>query len=606
VSAAAAAAAVAARQRALADLMTRICSRPEFPSLSHSVGEIQRVVRSELSHRRALTDGVLRDVGLTARLLQIINAACYRSVGAGTITSVERALSLVGYQAVGMMTVSAVLFDRLPKGIDGARVRADFSRALLAGLLAQELCHSGRHLENSYLTALYMNLGQMLLSLHFPEAAEEIDRRLDAAEPDAAPGARLHAERLRVSAEVLGISTEDLGCEVAAQWGWPEALREHLRRHYPVDTRRTVPDHDYLRVLGTGACDLSARIHQTDHAQSPEELAACIEQFAAAFGGPLALDGPGLQQAVGRALEQWQALASVLGVDSAMRPARARPRLRLVGQEAPAAKSSTAFQPSRQTSPAESTVSDPRPPRPRERGGADAPQAPEALEAVKAPHEENDEDDDDDLTNQANLPTDAADPAAPVDSGRSERATEPPEQAAAAGAQTAQAALSAAVARASEHALSDAPLDAVVPTVLEDLRRALSLRQVALCLRTAAGPIRARFAAGEVSARVLGHFSVVPGSRQDLFALLCEHGRDTLISDTTQPKISAHLPAWFKEQVAAGSFVVLPMRAGSRLVGLLYADQAQPGGLHLDDHLLGLLGTLRNQLLLALRLRSRA
>jgi hypothetical protein len=168
------------------------------------------------------------------------------------------------------------------------------------------------------------------------------------------------------------------------------------------------------------------------------------------------------------------------------------------------------------------------------------------------------------------------------------------------------AALTATLARASALALSEAPLQELSVTVLEDLRRALRLRQTALCLRTINGTLRARFAVGPVSAAVVQHFAVNPGSRQDLFALLCEHGRDTFISDASQPTVSAHLPEWFKTHVAAGTFVLLPMVSSRRVVGLLYADAAEPGWLRLDEHLLGQMGTLRNQLLLAMRLRGKA
>jgi hypothetical protein len=167
-------------------------------------------------------------------------------------------------------------------------------------------------------------------------------------------------------------------------------------------------------------------------------------------------------------------------------------------------------------------------------------------------------------------------------------------------------ALASALARASALALSETPLQDLSVTVLEDLRRALRLRQAALCLRALNGTLRARFAVGPVSAAVIQHFAVNPGSRQDLFALLCEHGRDTFISDATQPTVSAHLPAWFKAHVGAGTFVLLPMVSGRRVVGLLYADAAEPGSLPQDERLLGQVGTLRNQLLLAMRLRGKA
>ncbi len=48
------------RRQALARLLTRIGTNSDFPSLKESIGSIQRIVRSEQAHVRALTDGVLK------------------------------------------------------------------------------------------------------------------------------------------------------------------------------------------------------------------------------------------------------------------------------------------------------------------------------------------------------------------------------------------------------------------------------------------------------------------------------------------------------------------------------------------------------------------
>lgn len=315
-------------------------------------------------------------------------------------------------------------------------------------------------------------------------------------------------------------------------------------------------------MLATGATDLSAMLHRLEPAESPEDPAAtrsaCVERFAESMGAALSVGGASLQESVERALGQWQTLAGMLGVESAL-PQR-RPRLRVVGQAPPQAPS-------------------PPPPGPAP-AGATALQAPAPASSPTPGSGEN--------------PTQPAEAAVTAESGKP---AEPADEG---------AALTATLARASALALSEAPLQELSVTVLEDLRRALRLRQTALCLRTINGTLRARFAVGPVSAAVVQHFAVNPGSRQDLFALLCEHGRDTFISDASQPTVSAHLPEWFKTHVAAGTFVLLPMVSSRRVVGLLYADAAEPGWLRLDEHLLGQMGTLRNQLLLAMRLRGKA
>ena len=556
------------REQALARLLTRISSHADFPSLKESISSIQQIVRSEQAHMRALTEGVLKDVGLTTKLLRLINSACYRAVGAGSISSVQRALSLMGFQTVGMIAASLILFERLPKGIDGARVREDFSHALLAGLLAQEMCHSGRHLEHSYLTAVFMNLGRMLVSLHFPEAAEAMDDTLrDTLQATglASEGSQAHAQRMRISLQTLGLSTEDLGDEVAQLWGWPEELRGQLRRLYPPNADQTVAEDDYLRVLATAASDLSVPLHRLKASSSAEDepalQRACVSRFHRAWGLPLSLDEAAMTQAVERALEQWFALAVMLGLDTVL--GRHRQRLKHSGaadgsDPLPKGHAPPGTKPSRAATYGPVVVS------------AHAP-APPALPGAEA-----------DAGPAAPLAPPAHLPSMPLD------------------------ALSQVVARASEQALSNAAMDEVAQAILDDLRAALLLQRVVLCLRTPAGMLQGRYGSGAGMPSVLAHFQVPLGRSQDLFSMLCALGKDTLISDTRQPNIDARLPPWFRQHCDASTFLLLPLKPQAQVAGLLYADRGVTGSLQLDERLLSMLSVMRNQVLLALKLRGLA
>ena len=133
------------RPRSMACLLYtshRISEHADFPTLRDSIGGIQKISRSERAHLNQLSGLVLNDVGMTSKLLRIINAAFYVSVGGGSITSMDRAVALMGFESVGMLAASLMLFEKAPKGRDGEAVRHACSRALLAGLLAQQLCHS--------------------------------------------------------------------------------------------------------------------------------------------------------------------------------------------------------------------------------------------------------------------------------------------------------------------------------------------------------------------------------------------------------------------------------------------------------------------------------
>ena len=82
---------------------------------------------------------------------------------------------------------------------------------------------------------------------------------------------------------------------------------------------------------------------------------------------------------------------------------------------------------------------------------------------------------------------------------------------------------------------------------------------------------------------------------------MCNKGADTLISDTSDSRISQRLPLWYKKLYDAPTFLILPLQLKGRPFGLIYADKAELGGLQVDDKELAMLRTLRNQAVMAFR-----
>lgn len=526
----------AEREARLQRLMQRISQHADFPSLKDSIRSIQKIARSDKAHLRALTDEVLNDVALTSKLLRLINAAYYRSVGGGSITSMQRAVALMGFQSVGMLAASLALFDRLPKGRDGTRVRREFGTALLSALLAQELCHSGKHLQDAYITTLFQNLGPMLAWMHFPDEATAIDDELSRLDTPA-DTATAHQQRQQVSRQVLGLGYEEFGIEVARQWGWPETLQHALRRLPVTDPERVASPDEYLRLLCTAADELAQGLQQLPATGNAEERAAARASALQAFAGraavPLSLDPEQLATQVERALTSWVDLGKLLGLDPAAAPAAAKAK---VGRPTPLSGPQSHARPVRAAAPVSAAA-----------------------------------------VNGATATTSAA-------MGR---------------------ALTEALEHVSQLAMSDAPLGQVLQAVIGQMQQALQLQRVIACLRDATGgDLVGRLGQGDRAAVLAPLFRIPMQPPVDLFGLLCAKAADTLISDTADPAIARRLPAWYAPTLQARTFVLLPLVRQGQVLGLLYGDRAQAGSLHIDDHALNLLKALRNQLLMAIRLRG--
>jgi HD-like signal output (HDOD) protein len=516
----------ALRAQTLQTLLQRIRAEPDFPTLRESMLSVQRIAQSDEAHLRALSESVLKDVALTGKVLRLINAAYFGVAGAGSIDSIERAVSLLGLQAVAMLAASLLMFERLPMGVDTAQVRELMSRALLSALLARELCRDDTPRERAYLTALFLDLGPLLAAIHLPQAEHAIEDRVAdmleqrGAESTEPSGVLAHECRHAAAREVLGLTLEDLAIEVAIDWGWPESVHRPLRRLYHPRADRAVLADDYLRVLCTGAADLSARLHELDTSptstDAAAELEASLQRFHAHLGKPLGLDPQTLPDVADKALASWRSLGDLLAPAGQRGARRAR----------------------------------------RRRGSASA--------------------------------AGATGRAAVLDAAEDRRMTD---------------ALAEALARASRLALSEDPLQSVMQDVADQLLRALGVQRVVVCLRDPRGALRGMVGAGRGAQAVCASFHVPMGRSNDLFSVLAAQGRDTLISDSTDTVIARRLPDWYAARVSAATFLVLPLARTGRVVGLIYADRQEARSLVISTRHLSMLEALRNQLVMAIRLR---
>lgn len=307
----------AARRQRKLRLMQSIDEQPDFASLKAQMVELQRITRSERAHSRALTALIDDNPALLGKLLRLVNAAFYATAGGGEITSMHRAVSLMGFRSVGMLAGSLLLFERLPKGADGDRLRREFARAQLAATLAHDLCHSRKHADHIYIAALFQRLGELLAGLHIAADVQVLDDLLEA--QDLPRGsAQWHRQREVLARQTWGVSFEELGLEIAGQWGWPPRVLVTMRSHECTDPETPLQDDEYARVLNTACNTLADLLMSQPDEGTPEERELArkllIERWSADLLVPLGLDAESLVAQIEGSLVNWRELLKALGV----------------------------------------------------------------------------------------------------------------------------------------------------------------------------------------------------------------------------------------------------------------------------------------------------
>jgi len=503
-------------------LLRRMKHRSDFPALSDSVVRIQRVANSENENLQSLSAEILKDVALTNKLLRVVNSAHYSAAG-GAVSTVSRAVALVGFAGIRNMALSLVLLDHMQDKGHATQLKEEFLRALMAGTLAGELTPTAREAEETFLSAMFQNLGRLLVEFYFPDEARQIR----------ASGEAGAAQR------VLGIGFEALGLGVAKTWGLPDNLQRAMRVPEGEAPNKALSGSERQRWLGrlaTEATDALLADDGSGAATGKQRLAAVAQRYSRALG----IEASQLHDAAELSQQRLAHLAQAMNIELG---AKSRAR-RLLATAA-------------------ASVLTP------------VPAAPHAHQMAS------------DLA-----PSAATAPAAAIDPAVVAKVVE---------------LLAGGVQDITNHMVVEGfKLNEVLRMILDTMQRALGFRRIVFCLRDArSDTLTGRFGLGERASEVAAAMKIplkqAAGSAPDLFTAVCAKGADTLIADATVPAIAQRLPLWFSKQVAAPTFLLLPLMMKNAPFALIYADQSSAGGITLGEKELALLRTLRNQGVMAFR-----
>ena len=259
--------------------------KSDFPALSDSVVRIQRVANSENENLASLSSEILKDVALTNKLLRLVNTAHYSSAG-GSISTISRAVALVGFNGVRNMAMSLVLLEHMHDKAHANQLKEDFLRALMAGMVAGELGMMVRDSEEAFIGAMFQNLGRLLTEYYFPEEARQV-RGIVAGNGAAAalsrPADALAEESASVS--VLGLSFEALGLGVAKSWGLPATLQGCMRKPRGEPPNREPQDAaERLRWLTFAANQVTDTLLRSEPEQAKAQVAELAKRYARTLG----------------------------------------------------------------------------------------------------------------------------------------------------------------------------------------------------------------------------------------------------------------------------------------------------------------------------------
>ncbi len=282
-------------------LLRRMRHKSDFPALSDAVLRIQSMASSEKESINSVTNEILKDVALTNKLLRLVNSAHYAR--GSSIGTVSRAVSLVGFNGIRNMALSLVLLEHMQDKAHAQVLREEFLRSLMAGSIASELSPGMQGTEESFIGAMFHNLGRLLASFYFPEEARTVRGITQAS--------RQPVSEATASASVLGLSYEALGVGVAKAWGLPEGLQRCM--HKPSGDPPVRAPTDALERQRWMALAANEMADAMLHAE-PEAVAGQLAQIGRRYAKTLGISTGAVQVATAVARKKLIEMAGVMDI----------------------------------------------------------------------------------------------------------------------------------------------------------------------------------------------------------------------------------------------------------------------------------------------------
>ncbi len=254
-------------------LLKRIKRNKDLPSLSKYIIEINRKLSLDPKHLSAseLSNIILKDYAFATKLLKLVNSAYY-SLFRGKITTITRAVVLLGFEKVSMAAASLLLFEHLKNKSSVPELKEGAVMAFWSGLIAKDVAKIMGLAEGVevFICAMLYNLGKQIALFYLPKESAEITKLV----------LKNGTSEATASKSVLGISFEELGIAVAEKWNFPDKIVGSMKRLSKKELQgRKYENNHALQGLSNFSNELCHIYNDTEENKREASLSALLKNY---------------------------------------------------------------------------------------------------------------------------------------------------------------------------------------------------------------------------------------------------------------------------------------------------------------------------------------
>lgn len=288
--------AVAGRRKLL---LQKIQDDPALPALGSSVTQVVQIASSNHEAVRNLAHFILSDVALTQKILSMANTVGYRTASGTPVTTISKAIFLLGFDAVKSIALTMLLVEGMT-GKAAQSVRMELVQSLGASLVGREMArHSAfKDAEEAAVVGLFKNLGRLLVVMHDKDSYDEIIAL--SATGACSPG--------QAAMQVLGAGFDSLAESVLRQWQIPSTIINALTPLPKGSVHLAATRQDWLQQVASFSSEVVMLLSQ----DGKTDTKLMMRNLLARYGTALHLDSNALDELLKHVAEETRVLTNTI------------------------------------------------------------------------------------------------------------------------------------------------------------------------------------------------------------------------------------------------------------------------------------------------------
>lgn len=214
------------RDNALKKVVTNIDTLPSLPRLYQ---EIMAELQSEDASMDRVAKIISEDVGMSAKILQMVNSAFFALPR--HIENIGQAVNLLGLETIKALVLSSQIFSQFEnKGVPASFLEKLWAHcmgtAAFAKAIAKEEGLARDAVDDAFLAGMLHDVGKLILSTGLPEKYGEIVKQ----------AGENGASLTEIEQEMLGTTHSAVGAYLMGLWGFPDNVVEAIAFHHLPET----------------------------------------------------------------------------------------------------------------------------------------------------------------------------------------------------------------------------------------------------------------------------------------------------------------------------------------------------------------------------------